>query len=523
VSPSQSDLFRSPVGLVADRVGADSIWTLLHTEGHRLFPDVMFADLFSVKGRRSVAPQVVATVMVLQKLFGKSDREAVEAFEFDTRWKYACGVDLDFGGFAHTVLVDMRARLAGSGRPRRIFEVTLDAARTAGMVGHRRVLDSTPLYDAVATMDTITLIRSAIRQLLATAVADGDDDGVLAGVLRGVLTSGDDYTSNCKPVIDWDDRAARDALIDTRARDGHACLVVLDGRVLAETVNDAGVLLATVLGQDLVQDDDGVFRIARRVAKDRVISTVDPDTRHGHKTAARGFDGYKGNVAADPDSEIITNTTVTPGNTADGAVAQDLIDDLVGDPERADHGEVFGDCAYGTGAFQQFLDNNDLTSGCKTQPVTPPAGGMFSKDQFTIDLDADTVTCPNEVTVSIRRHPDGSGTARFKTACATCPQHVRCTTSRSGRAINVHQYEAALIAARARSRDPEWKARYRATRPKIERKRGHLMRRRHGARNARVRGRTKVDADFNLLAAAFNLARLATHGLTATPTGWATR
>ena len=515
LTPCQSDLFRSPVGLVADRVGAESIWTLLHAQGHRLFPDAMFADLFSVKGRRSVAPQVVATVMVLQKLFAKSDREAVEAFEFDTRWKYACGVDLDFPGFAHTVLVDMRARLAGSGRPRRIFEVTVDAARTAGMVGHRRVLDSTPLYDAVATMDTITLIRSAIRQLLAVS------NDALAGELRAAFTSGDDYASNSKPAIDWDDRGAREALIDTRAKDGHACLMVLDGRHLAAAVDDAGVLLASILGQDLV-DDDGVFRIARRVAKDRIISTVDRDARHGHKTAARGFDGYKGHAAADPDSEIITDTTVTPGNTADGAVAEDLIADLVGDPERGDGGEVFGDSAYGTGAFQQFLDDHDITSGCKTQPVATPAGGRFSKERFTIDLDADTVTCPNDVTVNIERHPDRSGTARFRAACRSCPLRRSCTASRAGRTISVHPHEAALAAARARNHDPQWRARYRATRPKIERKLGHLMRRRHGARNARVRGRTKVDADFNLLAAAINLARLATSGLSATPTGWAT-
>ena len=64
----------------------------------------------------------------------------------------------------------MRARLARSDRPNRIFEVTLAAARAAGLVG-LRVLDSTPLYDAVATMDTVTLIRSAIRALLR--VADG--------------------------------------------------------------------------------------------------------------------------------------------------------------------------------------------------------------------------------------------------------------------------------------------------------------------------------------------------------------
>ena len=96
-------------------------------------------------------------------------------------------------------------------------------------------------------------------------------------------------------------------------------LAVLHGRELAEPVGQAAALLATVLGQDLDRGADGVFRIARRVAKDRVISTVDPDARHGHKTASRGFDGYKGHVAVDPDSEIITATTVTPGNTGDAA------------------------------------------------------------------------------------------------------------------------------------------------------------------------------------------------------------
>jgi len=122
-----------------------------------MFPDEMFGDLFSSRGRRSVPPSVVATVMVLQRLGGLSDREAVDRYCFDNRWRYAAGVggyDGDGGGsFAHTVLVDMRARLAASNSPRRIFEVTLVAATSAGLVGARRVLDSTPLYDAVATME----------------------------------------------------------------------------------------------------------------------------------------------------------------------------------------------------------------------------------------------------------------------------------------------------------------------------------------------------------------------------------
>lgn len=517
VAPCQSDLMKG-TGFVGDRVAPDSVWAVLHRECHRLFPDEMFADLYELTGRRSVPPRIVATVMVLQRWHGLSDREAVTAFEFDARWKYACGgLDFDYPGFAHTVLVDMRARLATSDRPRRIFEVTLAAARDAGVVSAKRVLDSTPLYDAVATQDTVTMIRSAIRRLLAAA------DAAVEAELRGVLERDDDYGSGGKPVCDWDDPAARDQLIAELAADAHRCLAVLDGRDLDEAVSRIGELLATVVGQDLEEGDDGRFRIARKVAKDRVISTVDPDARHGHKTQSRGFDGYKGHIAEDPDSEIITDTTVTPGNAGDVSVAEELIDDLVEDdgPGRDDdEAIVYGDSAYGTGGFQQHLEDQSIDSRCRTQPPTAPAG-RFAKNHFVVDLEADTVTCPNEVTATIRRSPDGKGVAYFAEACTDCRLRDQCTTAQRGRTIRISIHEAVLARARQRQTDPQWQADYRATRPKVERKLGHLMRRRHGGRRARVRGTRKVDADFNLLAAAANIARLAVLGLRSTPTGWA--
>src|SRR5450759_2761237 len=305
LAPKQGDLLHTTVGYGEGRVGADSIYAVLNRECFGLFPDEMFADLFTDVGRRSVPPMIVAVVMVLQRIEGCSDREAVDRFAFDNRWKYAAGgLDFDYPGFVHTVLVDMRARLASSTCPDRIFEVTLDAAKKAGLVGRKRVLDSTPLYDAVATMDTVTLIRSGIRGVFKAAGAD------LAAELRSVIGRDDDYAAAGKPVCDYDDPVARK---------------VLDGRELDELVTQAGKLLATLVGQDLDEAADGVFTIARRVAKDRVISTVDPQTRHGHKTAAHGYDGYKGHVAIDPDSEVITATVVTAGNTGDAASAADLL------------------------------------------------------------------------------------------------------------------------------------------------------------------------------------------------------
>ena len=508
-APRQVDLFGSTAGFCESRVAPGSIYGLLHRECHRLFPDEMFADLFTDVGRRSVPPMIVAVVMVLQRIEGCSDREAVDRFCFDARWKYAAGgLDFDYPGFVHTVLVDMRARLAGSQAPNRIFEVVLAVAKAAGLVGRRRVLDSTPLYDAVATMDTVTLIRSAIRGLLKAA------DSELAGEVRAVLVRDDDYTAAGKPTCDYDDADARVELVDTLAKDGMALLAVLDGRELAEAVSQAAVLLATVLGQDLEQDAAAGFRIAQRVAKDRVISTVDPETRHGRKTAARGFDGYKGHIGIDPDSELITATTVSAGNAGDASVAEDLITDLLATDDTADledgqHGaSVYGDNAYGTGGFHDRLGRAGIESKCKTQqPVA--AGGMFAKDRFDIDLDSDTVTCPAGHTAPIRRSSNGAGTASFGDACTNCPLREQCTNAAAGRSVSVGIWEQQLAAARARQQHPDWVADYRATRPKVERKIAHLMRRRHGGRRGRVRGTSKIAADFALLAAAVNLARLA--------------
>ena len=495
----------------------------------------MFADLFEDVGRRSVPPMIVAVVMVLQRIEGCSDREAADRFAFDARWKYAAGgLDFDYPGFVHTVLVDMRERLRRSGRPDRIFEATLDAARRAGLTGRRRVLDSTPLYDAVTTMDTVTLIRSAIRGLLRAA------GGAVAGELRAVLARDDDYAAAGKPACDWDDAAAREELVDALARDARAVLAVLDGRDLDDALGEAARLLATVTGQDLEQDPSGVFRVARRVAPDRVISTVDPDARHGHKTSARGFDGYKGHIAVDPDSEIITAHAVTPGNSGDAEAAEGLLADLLpGDhgsggsepagPEPAagtggdqDQPAAYGDAAYGSGELIGRLEEAGICNGIKCQPP-PGVNGHFPKDCFGIDLDARTVTCPAGVTVPIRvsgrKHP--AQTARFAGACRACPLAAQCTASKAGRTITIGPHEAVLAAARHAQKNPAWKADYRATRPKVERKIGHLMRRRHGGRRARVRGQARVAADFALLAAAVNLARFAVLGLSCDDGSWA--
>lgn len=157
----------------------------------------------------------------------------------------------------------------------------------------------------------------------------------------------------------------------------------------------------------------------------------------------------------------------------------------------------------------------------KVQPPVGPAG-RFAKDRFDIYLAAEKVTCPAGFVAAITRDRHGDGTARFAQACAACPLRAHCTTAQAGRSITVGRYEHRFSDARAEQSQPEWRHEYQSTRPKVERKLGHLMFRKHGGRRARVRGKRKVDADFNLLAAAHNLMRLGRLGVSYTPTGWAT-
>lgn len=513
-TPNQGSLLQSSTEYCREQLAEDSVYTLLHRESHRLFRDEGFADLFRDVGRRSIPPRIVAVVMVLQRIEGLSDREAVDRFSFDLRWKYAAGgLDYDYPGFVHTVLVDMRARLRNSERPKRIFEASLEVCKAAGLVGRKRAMDSTALYDAVATQDTVTLIRSAIRGLLRVA------DSELGAEIRAMLRRDDDYVAPGKPTCEWDDKQAQEALIDALARDAYAALVCLEGRKLSVEMSEAVELLATVVGQDVDNEEDGIYRIARGVAPDRVISTVDPEARHGRKTSARGFDGYKGHISIDPDSEVIVASDVTAGNVGDGQAAGPLLDEAIGHANTQSDDEppveVYGDASYGTADIVETLEASGIEANVKTQAPSPPRKGLFAKSAFDIDLNEQTVHCPQGIVVLIKRRsgPNRVGMADFGSHCKTCSLRAKCTTSKTGRLVRIHAKEATLQRTRLRQQDPRWKSKYRSTRPKVERKIGHLMRRRHGGRRARVRGSVRVAADFSLLCAATNLKRLATLGV----------
>jgi hypothetical protein len=294
-------------------------------------------------------------------------------------------------------------------------------------------------------------------------------------------------------------------------------LVALDGQALSTAATDAADLLALVAGQDVAEGGDGVFCIVRAVAPEGVISTVDVEARHGHKSRNRRFDGYKAHLSIDPDSELIDEIVVTGANTPD----RDAVSDLLADHRDApDKPVVLGDSAYADGATRQRLDEAGFEVVAKCPPVHNSTGG-FSKQRFHIDLDNTSVSCPAGHAVAIRLSARGGGKASFKAHCKHCPLRDHCTPSRRGRSIAIHPQEPLLQRARAAQATDEWINASRADRPKVERKIFHLARRAWGGRKARTRGRRRIATDLDTRAAAINWARLAALGLSHGPDGWA--
>lgn len=472
-----------------------------------LFPDEMFADLFaSGRGRPSIPGEVIATVMVLKELEGLSDQQAVDAVRFRIDWKVACGLPLDHPGFHPTMLVHWRNRLAASQRPRRIFEAVSEVIAQTGILSgrKRRALDSTVVADAVATQDTVTQLVSVIRKVRKAVPAAASVE--LVG----------DYATGGKPACDWSDPDARVELVSRLVTDAQALIGAIDVDGLEEGQADAVGLLALIAGQDVEPADDdptsGRWRIARGTAHDRVISTVDPDARHVHKTVRDRTDGFKAHVAVEPETGLVTACALTGGNTPDGDV--NVVTGLLAGEEQV---QVLADSAYGAGATRKHLADAGHTTIIKPKPLPKPkAPDGFDRDNFAIDHTNRTATCPAGHTVPI----SPAGTAYFKSRCRGCPLRERCTTAKAGKSLTITPNDDLLLAARQAATDPDWQAQYRRWRPMVERTIAWIVR--DGHRRVRYRGTQRNQAWLDLRTAGINLKQLIGRGLhPTTQGGWA--
>lgn len=499
-------------------IPAGSVFAFLAEHRRALFPPETFADMYApVNGRPSVPPGLLATV-VLQALHGLSDEEAVAALRFDLRWKAACGLGLYDQGFDPSLLTYFRRRLARSSDPDRIFQTVRTVVEQTGVLAGRtrRALDSAVLLDAVATQDTITQLIAAIRRVARQVPG--------ASALVAAHCHAHDYADPGKPKIAWDDEQAKNALVSGLVTDALTLLDHLAGQDLDGPAAGAVGLLALIAGQDVEPADDsdgtdGRWRIARRTAHDRIISTVDPQARHIHKSGQQRDDGYKAHLAVEPESGLFTAVALRPGAGAahhEAAVAPDLL--------AAERGvlQILADAAYAAAELRATLTDAGHRLLIKPPALKPAVPGGFTLDDFGIDAGAGTVTCPAGHTVP----PAATGgryqqrRATFTRLCAACPLRDRCTTAKTGRVVTIrphHDLQAAALHQAAT--DPAWQDDYRRWRPMVERAVAWLVAR--GNRRLRYRGTAANDRWLHHRAAALNLRRLINLGLTHTNGIWA--
>jgi hypothetical protein len=505
------------VGALAGHlVPAGSMFAFLAEHRAEVFPDEDYADLFAPagKGRPSIPATQMAAVLTLQALHGYSDRETAEAVRFDVRWKAAVGAALDDPGFDPSTLVYWRRRLAASGRPHRVSDAVRKVVEETGILRgrRRRAVDSTVLDDAVAAQDTVTQLVSAIRR--AAREVPG------AAAVIAAQCTGHDYSQPGKPQADWDDPAAKDALVSALVNDAGRVVAAFAGADLDEPAAAALALLALVAGQDVEPAEgsdgrDGRWRIARKVAEDRVVSAVDPQARHTRKSSSSRRDGYRAHLAADPETGIITGEKLTMASgdeNSDAAVAAEFAD--AGSGEAEGPLDWYGDSAYGTGELRAALAAAGQRAVIKPKSLLPAVPGGFTADDFAVDRDAGTMTCPAGVT----RQFTARNAVIFGAACRDCPLRQRCTTAKAGRTIHLHQHDALLRAARA-----EWPALredYKAHRPNVERAIAQVAARRGLRLKLRYRGVTPNDAWLKSRTAALNLRNLISRGLTRHDSTW---
>lgn len=505
-----------------------SIFSFLRDHRRELFPEDDFSDLFpSGLGRGSLPGSQMAAVMLLQALYASSDRDAADAVIFDLRWKTACGFPLDYAGFHPSTLTYWRRRIASSTRPNRIFDAVADVITATGILSNKRLraVDSTVFDDAVARQDTITQLISQIRRVGRTVT--GADVVIPTVCHRYVKLTGQDYTTGGKPAIAWDDAGVQEELVSALVGDAHALLGALDVDAITTTGGpqaDAVALLGLVAGQDVEPAEgsdgtDGRWRIARKVAPDRVISTVDPESRHAHKTRAHRQDGFKAHVIVEPDTGLATAVDMTKaagGQGTDHGVGARLVtrDQTLEVSRKAGPVAILGDAAYGAGPMLRVLQDHQMIPVIKPWPLPSAVPGGFTVDDFHRDQDAGTVTCQAGHTRMITP----SGRVNFGSVCRDCELRARCTTAVKGKVLVLGAHDLLLRRQRWFATLDWFQETYRRYRPMVERSLAWITR---GVRRLRYRGVARNNAWLHTRVAGVNLRRLIALGLTRTDGAWA--
>ena len=512
----QGDFFR-PDHAFRDHVGEGTFYGWLARHGAEWFRDEDFVALYREDfGRPSVPPSQLSVALLLQAHDSVSDEEAIARSAFDLRWKVALGLELDEKLCAKSTLQRFRAQLVLHEATGQIFDRGVEACRAAGLLKRTTLsaaIDTTPILGRGAVRDTYNLVSDGIRHVVDAACR-------LKGWARDEIVEAEGLSRHFAASfkgsldLDWSDEQERRAVVGQLVADARVTLAlatrarrgVAKDAPATQALREAQRLLAELLTQDIDEEpeDGGGPAIRRGTAKDRIVSTTDPEMRHGHKSHSKGFEGYKAAIVAETESGVILATDVRAGNVHDREGAADLVAQAV-KRSGQDLEEVLGDTAYGDLETRESI----AALGAEVIAKAPPGTrkGMFDRTDFRVDPSRGVARCPAGKR-SIRRDAvtgDDPGWRYIfsRKDCRPCPLRAQCTKSRAAaRVLQITDKTEVLWRLRKQQKTKRFRKRYRK-RVVVEHRIGRLVQ--LGIRQARYFGKAKTGFQIALAATVANL------------------
>lgn len=514
----QGGLFQADT-MYMQHVGEDSFYGVLGRMGASWFRDEDFEGLYGeTHGRPSVPPSQLCIALLLQTYDGVSDDEAIDRSAYDLRWKVALGLEISEKLCAKSTLQLFRSKLVLNESYQQIFNKSIDVCRGAGLLKRtklRAAIDTTPILGRGAVKDTFNLVSDQIRRCVEEACSL---KGWTAEEVVNEHGLGRHFASSFKGSVelDWSDADEKRALVGQLVSDAKVtlalCRKALRGHASdaerTQPLRAAQALLGDLLAQDIDESggDGGGPKISEGTTKDRIISTTDPEMRHGHKSHSKGFNGYKAGIVANAEDGVILATDARPANMHDGEQAKELLESAVENTGQ-DLDRILGDTAYGG-----FDTREELASLDAEIIVKVPTGtrrGMFSLDDFEIDESSGTARCPAgkrsraRRAVHVRGNDPGWRYPFSREDCTGCGLRAKCTRSKNNpKAVLITAKTEALRPLRREQRTPEFRAKYRE-RVKVEHRIGRCIQ--LGARQARYLGKAKLAFQIAMVATVANL------------------
>jgi hypothetical protein len=471
---------------------------------------------------------VAVTTLLRYAEEGVSRRGAARRLKTDAEWRAAAGLDWKERTLDESELRRFERFLAGRDEEtgaRRVFVWlghVVDQCIRHGVIGDQTVwvADSTLMFCYGAILDTIRFLGDECRSLAAywaklqrtTVEALAEEWGhplLTARSTKGHFTATD--WSSPEERADAVTQVAETAL-EVVQRVRHGLLDVSSPgkrKRLARRCRN----IVRKIDQDLEADEQGRLVVARRVVEERLVSRTDPEARHGRKTKKKTFNGFKLHVFGDAISGLVASVCVTPATTHDGAVAHRLLGRAKALHE--DIQQVLGDTHYGSVRLRKVVRETlgiDLVG--KPQALPRRKNDRFRKEDFEVDFEAMTTTCPAGVATSrwtwSWSNDHGMHAPRFHWStehCDSCPVSSRCLSGRrKSRSLRLHPYEEELREQRNRWLEDDVRSAYR------QRSQGerliHTMTR-HGCRKARAWGLQAAQVQAHMVAIMSNLKLLA--------------